>query len=323
MATQKSNRAQGRWKEIGRIGKPSGQGVLRLVQDSSGRLQGDYVRKVLENIKSEKARNRFNQEIEVSNALAKTGLAVVKIVDHDVAATPPWMVTPYYPAGDLDAKIRSGHFKGNLARVLEFLEKLIGILSQVHQSAVHRDLKPANILIDKNGNPVLGDFGLCWLRDTGAKRRNSGTFEQIGSRHYIAPEALGGIDSVKNPRGLDVYSIGKIAYALAAGHVLPGLELPREKFDLSISHPKSEAWFLFNELVGGLVNHNVDLRMDAWLRLPHLLSQVRELLITPKPLADSARFQIQVKRALATHPQLGEAERQRIFNERRDGFRES
>uniref|UniRef100_A0A8C8GM69 mitogen-activated protein kinase kinase n=1 Tax=Oncorhynchus tshawytscha TaxID=74940 RepID=A0A8C8GM69_ONCTS len=78
---------------------------------------------------------------------------------------------------------------------------------------IHRDIKPSNILMDRNGNIKLCDFGISGqLVDSIAKTRDA------GCRPYMAPER---IDPSASRQGYDVrsdvWSLGITLYELATG----------------------------------------------------------------------------------------------------------
>lgn len=96
-----------------------------------------------------------------------------------------------------------------------YFYQLISGLSFIHSMGIaHRDLKPENLLLDKQGNLKIADFGLaCLYRnpETGAPRTSS---TPCGSLPYIAPEVL---EPGYSPDKADVWSSGIILFVLLTG----------------------------------------------------------------------------------------------------------
>ena len=80
-----------------------------------------------------------------------------------------------------------------------------------HQHGVlHRDLKPSNILLEATGEPMVGDFGLAHIAQSGPDITLSGAV--VGTPAYMAPEQARGVCTTAS----DVYSLGALLYALLA-----------------------------------------------------------------------------------------------------------
>ncbi len=112
----------------------------------------------------------------------------------------------------------------NLAHVLAAVRRfepriamLVGLeisrgLEEIHARAiVHRDVKPSNILIGRNGEAKIADFGIALDARAPALTRTGHT---VGTPVYMSPEQLVG-DRV-DPRS-DVFSLGVVIYEMLAG----------------------------------------------------------------------------------------------------------
>lgn len=99
-------------------------------------------------------------------------------------------------------------------KVQKIFTQLVGAVVYVHNmSCVHRDLKLENILLDKNENVKLCDFG--FTREYEGKASYLQTF--CGTVCYSAPEMLRGEKYAGEK--VDVWSLGVILYALLAGEL--------------------------------------------------------------------------------------------------------
>jgi serine/threonine protein kinase len=99
-------------------------------------------------------------------------------------------------------------------KVQKIFAQLVGAVTYVHNmSCVHRDLKLENILLDKNENVKLCDFG--FTREYEGKMSYLQTF--CGTVCYSAPEMLRGEKYAGEK--VDVWSLGVILFALLAGEL--------------------------------------------------------------------------------------------------------
>ena len=119
--------------------------------------------------RDESVRRRFTRE-----ALAAARLSgephIVTIFDVGEHAERPFIVMEYLSGGSLEDRVRKDGAQPP-GQALEWLEQAALALDAAHRhGVVHRDVKPANLLLDRNGNVHVADFGIASAAEPG---RNS------------------------------------------------------------------------------------------------------------------------------------------------------
>jgi serine/threonine protein kinase/tetratricopeptide (TPR) repeat protein len=155
-------------------------------------------------------RERFQREARLIARLEHPHL--LPVYDFDGEHNPPFIVMRYLEGGTL----KQVQQKGRVPRseFLYILRQLAGALDYAHrQGVVHRDLKPSNVMIDREGNAFLTDFGIA--RAAGADKDLTGTGLMIGTPGYMAPEQAR-TDGVVD-KAADIYALGVIAFETLTG----------------------------------------------------------------------------------------------------------
>ncbi|MCM1170992.1 MAG: Stk1 family PASTA domain-containing Ser/Thr kinase [Clostridium sp.] len=100
----------------------------------------------------------------------------------------------------------------SMDKAIDFSIQIAAGLEAAHEShIIHRDIKPQNIIVAKNGNIKVTDFGIAK-----AASPNTLTSGAMGSVHYISPEqARGGYSDERS----DIYSLGITMYEMVTGRV--------------------------------------------------------------------------------------------------------
>lgn len=100
--------------------------------------------------------------------------------------------------------------------IVRVMAELARAVDHAHsQGVIHSDIKPSNILMDRDGHPILTDFGVAIFKN-GVKERRGGT------RGYMPPEASADVEPDEQ---WDVYSLGAVLYEALTG-VVPGIQGP-------------------------------------------------------------------------------------------------
>lgn len=198
----------GRYKIIELIG---GGGMSNVYLAHDMILDRDIAIKILryDFSNEEELRRRFQRE-----ALSTTSLAhpnIVNIFDVGEDGSLHYLVMEYVPGKTLKEYIID-HSPIAPERAVEIMKQLTSALAHAHHNQiVHRDIKPQNILMDKEGNVKISDFGIAMaLSATSYTQTNS----VLGTVHYLSPEqARGGTANKKS----DIYSLGIVMYELLTG----------------------------------------------------------------------------------------------------------
>lgn len=162
---------------------------------------------------SPEAKTRFAREAQTLNRLKHKN--IVSVLDVGIENEVPYFTMDFVEGVPLSQHVH----KENLLpvnQVVEIIIKMCDSLQYAHESeVVHRDIKPSNILLDKQGEPRLTDFGLAKCMDSMTVVTRSGT--TLGTPYYMSPEQAKGQMGLVGPRS-DLYSLGVVFYEMLTGY---------------------------------------------------------------------------------------------------------
>lgn len=167
---------------------------------------------------SEKALRHFEREVELAASLKHPH--IVTLHDSGILRRQYYFSMEYIPGRSLDDYVCEQDL--SIKEIVRVFVKIGAAMTHAHQRGViHRDLKPTNILVDKQGQPKVVDFGLAkadGLPDGETDRGATLTLvgEIKGTLSYMSPEQAAGQSERVDVRS-DVYSLGVILYRLLCG----------------------------------------------------------------------------------------------------------
>lgn len=198
-----------RYRSPHRIGR-GGMGEIYRAEDSV--LGRTVVVKLLapERAANEEVRARFTRE-----ALAAARLSgepsTVTIFDVGEWEGRPFIVMEDLAGGSLEERLRHGGAQ-EPGDALAWLEQAARALDAAHRNGVvHRDVKPANLLLDREGEVHVADFGIASAAGMDSLTK-TGTV--LGTAGYLAPEQARGERSTP---ATDCYALGVVAFELLTG----------------------------------------------------------------------------------------------------------
>jgi serine/threonine protein kinase/tetratricopeptide (TPR) repeat protein len=164
------------------------------------------------------ALERFKNELKVARKIAHT--SVCKMYDLGESGGTSYITMEYVAGEDLKSVL---HRMGTITmlKAVSIVRQVAEGLAEAHRlGVVHRDLKPGNIMIDRDGDAKIMDFGIA---RTLAGEGTTAEGVIIGTPEYMSPEQVEGKPADQRS---DIYSLGIVLYEMLTGRVPFGGDTP-------------------------------------------------------------------------------------------------
>jgi len=195
----------GRYQIVEELGK-GGMGKVYRVVDK--KLDEEVALKLIkpEIASDKKTVERFSKELKFARKIVHKNVGRMYELMEDKGRY--FITMEYVPGQDLKGLIRqTGQL--TVGKSISIAKQVCEGLAEAHKlGVVHRDLKPNNILIDKEGNARIMDFGIARSIDT---EGITDAKVMIGTPKYMSPEQVEG--ETVDQRS-DLYSLGIILYEM-------------------------------------------------------------------------------------------------------------
>ncbi len=200
----------GRYKIVTELGKGGMGKVYRAIDQ---KIDEEIAIKLIKpEIAADKQTiERFGNEMKMARKIAHRNVCKMYYLGEEKGAH--YITMEYVPGEDLKGMIRmSGQLSTGMA--IKVAKQVCDGLTEAHRlGVIHRDLKPNNIMIDKEGEARIMDFGIARLLKA---KGITGAGIMIGTPEYMSPEQVEGKEIDQRS---DIYSLGIILYEMLTGKV--------------------------------------------------------------------------------------------------------
>lgn len=197
---------------------------------------------------------------------------VVQVFDYGHEGGLCYLVMEWIDGTSLREILTAGHLSADDA--LRYVPQICDALEYAHaQGVVHRDIKPENILIDREGQLKIADFGIARMRgdDQSGQEFVTRAGQRMGTPHYMAPEQQKHTERVDHRA--DLYSLGVVFYEMLTGELPLGrFPTPSQRVNVDVT---------LDEVVLKTLEHDPNRRYQR-------ASEIKQALTAPAAAAPAA-----------------------------------
>ncbi len=154
---------------------------------------------------------RFQNELKMARKIAHRN--VCKMYDLGKDGDTKYISMEFVPGEDLKTTLkRMGPL--TIGKAIYVAKQVCEGLAEAHRiGVIHRDLKPRNIMVDREGNTRIMDFGIAASHEV---KEITDSRIMLGTPHYMSPEQVSGKPTDQRS---DIYSLGVIMFEMVTGQV--------------------------------------------------------------------------------------------------------
>jgi tetratricopeptide (TPR) repeat protein len=239
---------------------------------------------------------RFIHEAKSASSLDHPNICAI----HEIGETADgqtFIVMPCYDGETLKERIKKGQV--GIDEAIGIAMQVASGLAKAHERGiVHRDVKPGNILLTKDGQVKLVDFGVAKLAGQTTLTK---TGARVGTVGYMSPEQV--LGETLDARS-DVFSLGVVMYELLTGrlpfrgeHEAAMLYSIIHEEPQPVSKHRTDVPDLLEEIIERSLAKDVEIRYANAGEVARELEAVRADLTAGRPLPTRGRRRRRAKRA--------------------------
>ncbi|CAG5112587.1 Oidioi.mRNA.OKI2018_I69.chr2.g6785.t1.cds [Oikopleura dioica] len=158
-------------------------------------------------IKEANLQHQVRREVEIQSHIKHKNICRLYGYFHDDRRV--YIILEYCKNGNLFTKLKEEK-KFESVEAARYVREIAEGLDYIHKlNVIHRDLKPENVLLGRNNEVKLADFGWCVFTPQSRRQTFCGTMD------YLSPEMLNGVSHDKK---IDHWALGCIAFELLTGY---------------------------------------------------------------------------------------------------------
>ena len=199
------------YKIISLLGE-GGMGSVYLAEHTQVNRKAAIKILLPQHLKNAEIKNRFKNEASLLAELNHPN--IVNLYDFAEDESGLYLIMEFVEGTPLDEYILNVSGAIPSERSIPIMTKVLSAFSYAHSKGIiHRDIKPSNIIIGKNDEIKVLDFGIAKILDS-ANKNLTKTGSQMGTVFYMSPEQVEGkVLDIKS----DIYSLGVTFYQILTG----------------------------------------------------------------------------------------------------------